>query len=262
MNPFLYVLIAIGAFAQSPPEWSRPFEPHKVAGNVYYVGTEDLACYLITGSQGHILINSALEDSTEGLLKSVERLGFRTSDIKVLLTNQAHFDHTAGLAEVQRRTKAEMWATPPDAKLLESGDGPPTGNKTRIAGFKPVHVSRILGHGEAVKLGDISLKVHHHFGHSPGSASYEMKLPDGRTLLFANMGTVVVSLTSYPTIVEEFETTFARQKQLDPDIWVAAHRSQYAPGSKVAYSGRAEYREAVAKHEQRYRQQKQIELGK
>lgn len=261
MKASLAVLIAVSACAQPRPEWTRPFAPHRVAGNVYYVGTEDLACFLITGSQGHILINSALAESTDSLLANVGKLGFRPGDIKVLLTNQAHFDHAAGLAEIQRRTKAEMWATPPDAKLLASGEGPPTGNATRIDGFEAVRVSRTLDHGETITLGDIALKVHHHFGHSPGSASYEMKLADGRTLLFANMGTVVVSLSAYPGLIEEYETTFARQKQLDPDLWVAAHRSQYVPESKAAYGSKASYQEAVARHEQRFRQQKKIELG-
>lgn len=261
MRAFLAVILAAGGCAKTPPEWTRPFPPHRIAANVYYVGTEDLACYLIAGSAGHILLNSALAESTENLFENIRTLGFRPEDIKILLTNQAHFDHAAGFPEIQRRTKARIFATPLDADLIEAGGAQDAGDGTKFTGYAPMRVDRRLHHGETLRLDDIALKVHHHYGHSPGSSSYEMTLPDGRTFLFANMGTVVVSLTSYPGLVRDFETTFARQKLLDPDLWVAAHRSQYAPKSKAAYAGKAEYREAVMKHEQRFLQQRKIELG-
>jgi metallo-beta-lactamase class B len=261
MKVLFAALFAFGSLAKTPPEWVRPFPPHNIAGSVYYVGTEDLACYLIVGSEGHILLNSALAESTDNLLMNVAKLSFRPEDIKILLTNQAHYDHAAGFPEIQRRTKAKIFATPLDADLIEAGGAQDAGDGTKFTGYAPLRVDRRLHHGEILRLGDIALKVHHHYGHSPGSSSYEMTLPDGRTLLFANMATVVVSLTSYPSIVRDYETTFARQKLLDPDLWVAAHRSQYAPGGKAAFAGKAEYREAVAKHEQRFLQQRKIELG-
>jgi metallo-beta-lactamase class B len=262
VKAFLLSLFAIAALAKTPPEWVRPFPPHNIVANVYYVGTEDLACYLIAGSEGHILINSALAESTENLLANIDKLGFRPEDIKILLTNQAHYDHAAGFPEIQRRTKAKILATPLDADLMEAGGAQDPGDGNKFTGYAPLRVDRRLSHGEVVRLGNIALKVHHHHGHSPGSSSYEMRLDDGRMLLFANMATVVVSLTSYPSIVRDYEATFARQKLLDPDLWVAAHRSQYASRPEVTFSGRTEYREAVAKHEQRFLQQRKIELGK
>jgi metallo-beta-lactamase class B len=263
MKALLALLLATGALAKTPPEWLRPLPPHKIVDNVYYVGTEDLACYLITGSEGHILLNSALAESTDNLFANITKLGFRPEDIKILLTNQAHFDHAAGFPEIQRRTKAQIYATPLDADLLEKGGAQEAGDGTKFTGYAPLKAARKLGHGDIVRLGGIALKVHHHYGHSPGSSSYEMTLAHGRMLLFANMATVVVSLTSYPSLVRDYETTFERQKQLDPDLWVAAHRSQYASGPAAApFADKAEYREAVAKHEQRFLQQRKIELGK
>jgi metallo-beta-lactamase class B len=260
MKAFFLALQMAGGW-KTPPEWLRPFPPHNIAANVYYVGTADLACYLITGSEGHILLNSALAESTENLFQNIRTLGFRPEDIKILLTNQAHFDHAAGFPEIQRRTKAKIYATPLDADLIEAGGAQDAGDGTKFTGYAPLKVARRLNHGEQLRLGDIMLKVHHHYGHSPGSSSYEMTLPDGRMLLFANMGTVVVSLKSYPSIVRDYETTFARQKLLDPDLWVAAHRSQYAASKEARFAGREAYREAVKKHETRFLQQKKIELG-
>src|SRR5579863_482251 len=100
------------AAAQENPSWKRPFPPFHIAGNVYYVGTEDLACYLITTKQGAILINTGLADSTPLMRTSVEKLGFKLSDIKILLTMQAHYDHVAAMAEIQKITGAKMYATP------------------------------------------------------------------------------------------------------------------------------------------------------
>lgn len=256
------ILFGFGAVAQTPAEWLRPYAPFKIVSNVYYVGTADLACYLITGNQGHILINTPLAESTDNLLENIAKLGFKPEDIKILLTNQAHHDHVAGFAEVQRRTGVQVFATPPDAVLLENG-GVQKG--VSFPGYKPVKVARRLNHDEVIRLGDIALKVHHHYGHSPGSSSYEMTLPDGRTLLFANMGTVVVSLDSYPTIVKEYETTFDRQKKLNPDIWVAAHAAQFDLAAKQkagSFEDKDGYKKAVEKHEQRFLQQRKIETGK
>lgn len=215
----------------TPSEWSRPAEPHKIAGNVYYVGTEDLACYLITGSEGHILINTGLADSLPLITSGIQRLGFRPEDVKILLTNQAHFDHAAALAAFQKLSGAKMYATPPDARLLEYGGAFKPGAPPLFAGFDPIKADRLLQDGEIIRLGPIALKVHHHYGHTPGSASYEMDVTEsGRklNLLFVNMGTVVMPFDSpdYPNMAADFERTFERQLRLRPDIWLATHASQ------------------------------------
>src|SRR3954453_6069781 len=94
------VLLSAVVFAQTNPSWLRPFPAHKIAGNVYYVGTEDLACYLLTSPDGHILINTGLADSTPLIRESISKLGFRLEDVKILLTMQAHFDHVAAMGDI------------------------------------------------------------------------------------------------------------------------------------------------------------------
>ena len=111
----LCALFALSLHGQAPPEWTRPYPAHKIAGNIYYVGTEDLACFLVTDPAGHILINTGLASSAPQIRASVEKLGFRFGDIKILLTMQGHFDHVAAFAEVAKQTGAQIWATEPDA---------------------------------------------------------------------------------------------------------------------------------------------------
>ena len=254
------------AWAANPPEWSRPFPAHRIAGHIYYVGTEDLGCYLITGKAGHILLNTGLEDSPAMIASSIEKLGFKLTDIKILLTNQAHFDHVAGLADMQKMTGAKVFATPPDAKLIESG------GKADPAGFtnyKATKVDRILKDGDLIQLGEITLKTIHHFGHTPGSSSYETTVTEnGKKLnfLMVNMGTVVMPLTSpgYPNIVKDFRATFAHQKTLHPDIWVATHGSQYDLKEKFRtknFLNGAAYQQAVDDYQKKFERQVKIELG-
>jgi metallo-beta-lactamase class B len=267
MRRFLIsILTPLAVLAGDPPEWSRPYPPHRIAGHIYYVGTEDLACFLVTGPAGHILVNTALADANSQLLGNIEKLGFRPKDIKILLTNQAHYDHVAGMAEIQRITGAEALATPPDAKLLEAGGkNDPAG----ITGFAPVTVKRTLRDGETIQLGPVALKTVYAFGHTQGSASYETTVVEnGKTLsfLFANMGTVVMPLSNpkYPEIVADFRRTFARQRLQHPEIWVAGHGSQYGMKAKHAagsFVDPAGFQAAVAQFEMRFERQVKIELG-
>ncbi len=262
--------LSASTFAQTPASWLRPVAPHKLIGSVYYVGTEDLACYLITGDAGHILINTPLEESTGLLLASVKQLGFRVEDIKILLVNQAHQDHAAGLKEIQELSGAAIYATPPDAKLLAAGGVMSAESAKRLGSFAPVTASRLLRDGDTIKLGEIALKVYHHYGHTPGSSSYEMTVTvDGKrqTLLFANLPTIVMPLTSeeYPAIVTDLQTTFRRQTQLSPDIWFAGHASQFNHAAKMKtgdYADAAGFRQAVDDLERKFERQMKIELGK
>jgi metallo-beta-lactamase class B len=259
---FAAAMLAMLAGAQPNPSWERPFPAHKISGNLHYVGTEDLACFLITTPEGHILVNTGLKNSVRHIRAGIERLGFRYTDVKILLTMQAHFDHVAGFAEIQKATGAEVFATVPDAPVLEDGgkSDPYLGPEYR---FEPVKVARRLNDGDVVELGGTVLKVHLTPGHTRGSVSYSMKVVEnGKSydVLLANMATVVMPLSGnpkYPNIVSDFERTFEVQKGLSPDIWVAAHASQYGmeekfrKGSSVDPEG---YRRAVDKHEAMFRE--------
>ena len=219
-----------------PPEnWVRPFEGFRVIGNLYGVGSYDLSVFLITTDDGHILINTGLRDSTQMIRNNIESLGFRLEDVKILLTQQAHWDHTAALAEIKEITGAEIWATVRDARVLEDGgfSDPHFGGRES---FQPVDVDKIIRDGEVIRLGELELTVHHHPGHTEGSSSYSMAVigedEEEYNVLVANMGTINngKNLTVDPTyngVAEDFIATYEKQKQLEVDVWVAAHNSQY-----------------------------------
>ncbi len=226
------------AFAQPNPAWKRPFPAHKIAGNLYYVGTEDLACFLFVTPAGDILVNTGLVDSTPLIRESFRKLGFRLEDVKILLTMQAHYDHVAAMNEIRKITGAKVYITEPDAPVLEDGgkSDPFLGPEYR---FAPVKVDRRLKDGDVVSLGGTELKVIFTPGHTRGSVSYSTTLLDNgrkRSVLLANMNTVVMPLVGnrkYPQIAEDYERAYATQRQLTPDIWVAAHASQYSMAEKV-----------------------------
>ena len=216
------------------PDWSRPFPGHRVIGNLYAVGTYGLGVFLITSDEGHILINTGLEDSTPLIRANIESLGYQLEDVSILLTMQSHWDHTAALAEIKEITGAEMWATADDSRVLEDGgfSDPHFGGSVS---FRPIEVDRILGDGEIIELGDTRLRVHEHPGHTEGSSSYSMQVNEnGRdyTVAIANMGTInegkrLLVDPTYPGVAEDFARTYASQKAMQVDVWVAAHGGQY-----------------------------------
>ena len=228
------VLLSSLSVAALQEDWARPFPAHRVIGNLYAVGTYDLGVFLVTSSEGHILINTGLEDSTPLIRENIESLGFRLEDVKILLTMQAHWDHTAALAEIKEFTGAQMWATAGDAPVLEDGgfSDPHFGGRES---FRPVRVNKIIADGEVIELGETRLAVLETPGHTAGSSSYTMRVQeDGRDyqVVIANMGTInegkqLVVDPTYAGVAEDFAGTFRRQKALDVDVWVSAHGSQY-----------------------------------
>lgn len=263
----LALLLACTAFGQRN-NWETPYPAFTIAGNLHYIGTADLACFLITTPQGHILINTGLASSVPQMREGARKLGFKLEDVKILLIMQAHFDHTVGLAEIQKLSGAKMFATEADATVLEDGGDRSFGESNR---FPAIHVDRKLKDGDEVKVGDAQLKVILTPGHSPGSVSYSMTVSDKgkkQNVLIVNMATVVMPLVgnkSYPGIVADFERTFKVQKTLKPDVWVAAHASQFGmeakqkAGSFVDLDG---YRKAVANYEKLFREQLAKERAK
>jgi metallo-beta-lactamase class B len=222
-----------------PPDWREPFPGHRVIGNLYAVGTAGLGVFLITSDDGHILINTGMEDSMPLIRDNIEAVGYRVEDVEILLTQQSHFDHTAALAEIKELTGAQMWATEKDARVLEDGgfSDPHIGGQIS---FEPVEVDRIIRDGEVIELGDIRLRVHLHPGHTEGSSSYSMQVSEnGRdyNVVIANMGTInegkrMFVDPTYPGVGEDFARTFRLQRAMDVDVWVAAHGTQYGLSEK------------------------------
>jgi metallo-beta-lactamase class B len=241
LSPCLLLIACLFSFATTALHgqveeegYATPFPGHRVIGNLYSVGTYDLGVFLITSDEGHILINTGLEDSTPLIRQNMQALGFQLEDIKILLTMQAHWDHTAALAEIKNITGAEMWATAKDAGLLKDGgfSDPHFGGHEM---FKPVQVDKTIKQGDLIKLGDILLTVHQHPGHTIGSSSYSMVVNEnGRDydVVIANMGSInsgkrLVVDPTYPGIADDFSSTYLKQKAMPVDVWVAAHASQY-----------------------------------
>jgi metallo-beta-lactamase class B len=246
----------------SQPEWVQDFAPFRIVGNLYYVGTYDLACYLITTSKGHILINTGLPGSDTIILRHIRALGFKVSDIHILLTNQAHFDHVGGMAAIRHASKARMFVDAGDAPILADG-----GNSDFIFGgkgplFVPVTADLLLHDQDSVKLGDMAIAVLHHPGHTKGSCSYYFSVKDEtRTyrVLIANIPTILdatrfPSMPAYPNVMKDYAYTLDTMPKIKFDLWFAAHASQfdlhrkYQPGNPynpAAFSDRAGYDAAI-----------------
>ena len=249
-------------------EWERPFAPLKIAGNLYYVGTYDLGAFLITTPEGHILINSGVASSVPMIRANVEALGFKFSDIKLITATHGHWDHVAGLAEIKRLTGARMLMHEADVDVVESG-GHIDYRRPEGRGliYEPLKVDQRLKHGDSFGLGGVALTAHHHPGHTKGATSFTYTTQEaGRavSVVIANMGSVnegtrLLNAPGYPAIAQDYAATFARQKQLRPDVWVASHAGQfglhekYRPGDPYDPSRfSAGWQEAVARYEKAY----------
>ena len=224
-------------------DWTEPFPAFRVAGNLYYVGSKGLASYLITTPEGHILINSDLEANVPMIRASMESLGFKFSDIKILLISHAHYDHCAGSAMIKRLTGAKYMVMDGDVAVVESGgksDFQYANDPTTL--YPATKVDRILHDGDEVKLGDTILKAHLTPGHTKGCTTWTMKVNDGskpRDVVIigspnVNPGYKLVHNTVYPRMTEDFEKTFQVLKSLSCDYFLGAHGSYFDMETKYA----------------------------
>jgi metallo-beta-lactamase class B len=267
-----------------PPDWINPFPPHRVMGNLYYVGSEGLASYLITTPNGNILINSSLEQSVPLIQASIEKLGFKFSDTKILLISHAHWDHCAGSATIIRMTGGKYMVMAEDVPVVESG-----GKKDFHYGNDPnslypaTKVDRVLHDGDEVKLGGVVLVAHKTAGHTKGCTTWTMKVTDDKTGKTydavivgspnVNPGFKLVDNKEYPQIAQDYEHQFAVLKSLPCDIFLGAHGAYYdmaakypklAGGGENPFIGPAGYKAYVADRESAFQEElkKQQAAGK
>jgi metallo-beta-lactamase class B len=232
----LFLANAVALFAQAPPEWTEPFPPFRIAGNLYYVGSKSLANYLIVTPKGNILINSDLEASVPMIASSIEKLGFHFADTKILLISHAHWDHAAGSAKIKRMTGAKYMVMDADVAVVESG-GKTDFQYSNDPGtfYPPAKVDRVLHDGDQVQLGSAVLVAHLTPGHTKGCTTWSMKVTDrGKTYNVViigspniNPGYKLVGNTAYPQIAEDYERMFRVLKSLPCDIFLGAHGSYF-----------------------------------
>jgi metallo-beta-lactamase class B len=245
------------------PEWIQDFPPFRIAGNLYYVGTYDLASYFITTPAGDILINTGLPGSDTMIRKHVEALGFKFRDIKILLATHAHFDHVGAMAAIRQSTRARMMIEEKDAPVLADG-----GNSDFIFGgkgptFLPVKADRLLHDHDTVKLGGMEILVLHHPGHTKGASSFLFTVRDDKRsyrVLIANIPSILdstkfPSMPAYPNVMKDYAYTLDTMPKLKFDLWFASHASQFDlhkkhqpgdPYNPMAFSDRAGYDAAIS----------------
>lgn len=244
MKSLLLILLALGSAllaAAQPAAWMEPFPPHKIAGNLYYVGSKDLASYLIATPEGHILINSSLEESVPLIRASIEKLGFKFTDVKILLISHAHSDHCAGSAEVITQTKAQYFVMEQDADAVENGGERKSRLKASYLQFTPAKVDRRLKDGDEVKLGGSTLTANLTPGHTRGCTTWMMKVDGLHAVIIGspnvNPGYILVGNTDYPAIATDYERTFRFLKAQPVDLFLGAHGGYYDMNAKHARLG-------------------------
>jgi metallo-beta-lactamase class B len=264
------IVAANNAPAPVQNDWTEPFPAFRIAGNLYYVGSKGLAAYLVTTPEGHILINSNMEANVPMIRASMESLGFKFNDVKILLISHAHWDHCAGSATIKRLTGAKYMVMQEDVEAIESG------GKTDFqygndpdAVFAPVKVDRALHDGDEVKLGGATLTARLTPGHTRGCTTWTMKVNDGtkqRDVVIVgspnvNPGYKLVGNTVYPRITEDYEKTFRVLKSLPVDYFLGAHGSYFGleekfvkskAGSGEAFIDPAGYKSYVADREEAF----------
>jgi len=267
-----FVTVCIAALAWSAraaaQDWREPFEPIKIVGNIYYVGTRGLSSFLIVTPAGGILVDSGEAASVPFIRASVERLGFRFTDVKILLAGHAHNDHVGGHAEIKRLTGAQVVAMDADREALESGT-----DRSALGGdgWAPVHVDRVVKDGDTVTLGGTTLTAHLTPGHTQGCTTWTMDATENSRRyqvafvcsVTINEGVHLVGNTRVPAIADHYARTFRVLHDLKPDVFVAEHGSAFDLDAKAPRVGSGSnpfvdpdgYRRLVERSEQAYEKQ-------
>jgi metallo-beta-lactamase class B len=229
-NLLLLLASAAALLAQGNSNMHREFPAFRIAGNLYWVGTADLAVYLINTPQGNILINTDYKQDLPAVKRSIEQLGFKYSDTKILLISHAHGDHDEATGVVRSETGAKLMVMDADVSDEES----------TAAGRPGTHVDRVLRDGESVELGGSKLVAHLTPGHTKGCTTWTMQVQDGGRTLNAvivgspnvNPGYILVGNKNYPKIADDYVKTFAVLKSLPCDLFLGAHGAYFGLQAK------------------------------
>jgi metallo-beta-lactamase class B len=220
--------------------WNRPVKPFRVVENIYYVGAENVASYLITTPQGHILMDSGFAETVPRIQDSLNQLGFKLKDVKVLINSHAHFDHAGGLAQLKKLTGARLMISEADAELIADGGRSDFQWRDKTSfHFEPAVIDRLLRDQDKVELGGVTMIARITPGHTKGCTTWTMKVREaGRDLdvVFVGSNTIpgykLLNNSAYPRIVEDYAYTFALLKTLRCDVFLAPHGSLFALDEK------------------------------
>jgi metallo-beta-lactamase class B len=255
VRPFIPVLITIPALAGAlsisatatqrradPPDWTERVKPYRVMANIYYVGTLDLSSFLITSPQGHVLIDTGLEQNADAVLDGIRALGFSVKDVRVILTTQAHFDHVGAHARLKDESGARVLVAAGDAPVVASG-----GEGDYLFGsdyhYPPTKVDATVRDGDVVKVGPIAVTAHLTPGHTKGTTTWTMTVKDSsgrdRNVVFlgsttVNPGTRLLNNDKYPGIEADYKHAFEVEKALPCEVFLAAHASVFGGPEKSA----------------------------
>ncbi len=248
------------------------FTPFRIAGNLYYVGTPDVTAFLLTGPQGHVLIDGGYPESAPMIMASIARLGFRIGDVKVLLNTHAHEDHAGGLARLQQASGAQLWISRADADVIAAGG---VGDRTLgpfrflatigLTDYPAPRIDHRFGDGAKVRVGPIELTAHITPGHTPGCTSWSFPVRDGdRRLLAVDVCSLTVLPFDYPGRRAGFEQSFRTLRSLPADLFLGSHASFFdmkrklaeratAPDPVAPFLDRAGYLHYIDRAEARFR---------
>ena len=222
-------IVALPVLAHDPPEWSEPVKPFHIAGNVYYVGTQGLAAYLIKSNEGAILLDATLAENAGQIERNIESLGVPLREVKLLLSDHAHADHVGAMAQLKRDTGARFLASEGDRWALENGRNEGD-NNYGVMPFDPIQVDEVIRDGQQVRLGDVVLTAHLTPGHTRGCTSWSMTVDDRgtpRQVLFlcsiTVAGNTLVGNQAYPGIADDYRATFAKLAAMRADIVLTSH---------------------------------------
>jgi len=255
--------------AASTSDQAGPFKPFRIISNIYYVGTSDVTSYLIVTPNGHILLDTGYEESAPIIKANIAELGFKLSDIKIMLSSHAHFDHVGGHADMKRETGARVFASAGDTPVLESG-----GTKTffQIGSFKPVKVDHVLNDGSRVTLGDTTLVAHVTPGHTAGNTAWTTTVTENgkqyRVVFVSSMsinpGVHMVNFAPWPDIADAYAKSFQALRALPCDIFLGPHAGFFNLQEKAARMDKAGtnpfvdtngYKNYIARFERLYHEQ-------
>jgi metallo-beta-lactamase class B len=251
--------------------WNQPFKPVRIVGNIHYVGASGVSSYLITSPQGHVLIDTGFEQTVPLIHESVEKLGFRIADIKLILASHAHADHTGGHALMKELTGARIVMSEADAALLASGGK--AGFLDEVMPYRPTKADQIVRDGEQIKIGPIVLTAHLTPGHTKGCTTWTTVAEErGKrydVVFFGSTSvlTKLVNNSKYPEIARDYAATFRKLKALPCDVFLAPHASFFGLEEKARRVGQGmnpfieanAFQEFVTKAEQTFLKQLEAE---